>query len=146
MNWTDEDLARHKARMASVGRSSAKTAKFIADSLVRPRKRGRSRANTASGEVEKVWRDGILFDSLREADRWTELRLLEKAGEIVDLEHHRRWPLVVNNRLVCQYESDFSYEENGKLVVEDAKGHRTEVYKLKRKLFHAVYGFEIQEV
>lgn len=141
MNWTEEDLARHEARLR------AQTAGDL-PVIVRSKKKGRSRANTASGEVEKVYADGIRFDSKREADRWLELRLLEKAGEITDLERQRSFPLVVNNRLVCSYRSDFAYIEarEGKLVVEDAKGWRTEVYNLKRKLFHAVFGFEIREV
>lgn len=46
----------------------------------------------------------------------------------------------------CVYIADFEYRENGRLVVEDVKGVRTEAYKIKRKLMLWRYGIKIREV
>jgi hypothetical protein len=98
--------------------------------------------------------DGIVFASKWEAHRWTELRLEEKAGFVRKLERQRPFALVVNDLLVCQYVADFVYErlerfgagESWQRVVEDAKGFRTEKYRLKKKLMRACLGIEIHEV
>lgn len=98
--------------------------------------------------------DGIVFASKWEAHRWTELRLEEKAGLIRKLERQRPFALVVNERHVCDYVADFVYErlerfvsgESWQRVVEDAKGCRTETYRLKKKLMRACPGIEIHEV
>lgn len=92
--------------------------------------------------------DGILFSSGREARRYQELRALEKAGVIRGLELQPRYRLVVNGVEVCSYYADFQYEdlERRRTVVEDAKGVRTEVYKLKKRLMLACLGIEVEEV
>jgi len=90
--------------------------------------------------------DGHLFPSQHEADRYRELRALEQAGAIEDLRLQFRLPLEVQGVLIAHYVADFTYRENGHLVVQDAKGFRTEVYRLKRKLFEALYAMRIQEV
>jgi len=95
--------------------------------------------------------DGISFPSKKEAKRYGELRLLEKTGQITDLRLQRRWPLMVNGKQLktptgrgMVYVSDFDYIENDELVIEDAKGVRTDLYKLKRAIMQA-NGFEISE-
>lgn len=92
--------------------------------------------------------DGIRFASKREAFRYCELKLLERAGEIGKLELQPRYPLTVNGLHVCTYVADFAYVENStdRLVVEDAKGVRTRDFINKAKLFHALYGREVQIV
>ena len=85
--------------------------------------------------------DGILFDSKREAARYQELKILEKAGEIKDLV--RQPVFTLQEAFMCDgkkersitYRADFMYEENGRTIVEDVKGMKTDVYKIKRKLF-----------
>jgi hypothetical protein len=89
--------------------------------------------------------DGITFDSKKEAARYLQLKLLQKAGQIQDLELQPEYPMIVNNRKVCSYRADFRYTENGKNIVEDTKGIRTAMYRLKAKLFKALYGFDIYE-
>ena len=86
------------------------------------------------------------FASKKEARRYSDLVLLERAGQISDLRIKTRYPIVVNGVKVCDYEDDFSYVENGARVVEDAKGFRTPVYRLKVKLMRAVHGIAIKEV
>ncbi len=98
--------------------------------------------------------DGIRFDSKREAFRYMELKLLEKAGIIRDLEPHPKFPIhVAHHRCgeltqVCVYKADFRYREGprGLLKVEDVKGVCTPVYKLKKKMVEAQYGIQITEI
>lgn len=94
----------------------------------------------------KTERNGLKFDSRAEATRWDELVLLERAGVITNLRRQVRFPLHVNGELVCTYVADYVYvDENLDTIVEDKKGHRTQVYILKRKLMKAVHGIEIRE-
>jgi hypothetical protein len=91
---------------------------------------------------------GVRFDSQREATRAGELLYQVKAGAIRDLQIHPSFPIRVNDVLIGVYEADFRYVDaiTGKAVIEDAKGVRTPLYKLKKKLVEAIYGIEIQEV
>lgn len=93
----------------------------------------------------KVIVDGIPFDSQREASRYIILRLMEKAGGISDLKLQQWFVLAVNGRVVCRYKADFTYDRDGKMVVEDTKGYRTEIYRLKCKLMKIIHGIEILE-
>lgn len=96
----------------------------------------------------KVVVDGVTFASAREARRYDQLKLLQRAGVIRDLELQKRFPLRVNGNLVCTYICDFAYHDNvrGLGIVEDAKGFRTREYINKAKLFEAIHGFKIVEV
>lgn len=90
--------------------------------------------------------DGITFASKREAARYGELKLLERAGAIQNLRLQPRYVLHAGNGVkVCEYVADYEYLENGVLITEDCKGFRTEVYKLKSRHFKAEYGREIRE-
>lgn len=95
----------------------------------------------------KVEVDGLKFDSAKEAKRWKELQLLERAGQIYGLQRQCRYNLIVNGQKVCAYVADFTYNEGPQdaLVVEDCKGFLTPEYKLKRKLMKACYDIEIRE-
>lgn len=90
--------------------------------------------------------DGIRFASKREAARYRELKLLERAGAIVGLQLQPSYPLVINGMNCGRYVGDFAYLENRRLVIEDSKGFRTPVYRLKRKLMKAIHGIDIREV
>ena len=112
----------------------------------------------------KVEIDGQLFDSKREARRYQELKLLEKAGEISNLRRQVKYILipcqrepdeigprggVIKGKVIekeCSYFADFVYEENGETVVEDVKGIRTDVYMIKRKLMLYVHKIRIREM
>ena len=89
--------------------------------------------------------DGIKFQSKKEANRYCELKLLEKAKEIEELKLQPKFILQegfkkdgVTYRAIT-YVADFSYIQKGKLIVQDVKGVETEVFKLKRKLFEYKY-------
>ena len=97
--------------------------------------------------------DGITFDSKHEANRWCELKYMERAGLITDLRRQVKFELIpslcMNGKVVqrsVSYIADFVYWENGKRIVEDAKGCRTDVYKLKKKILRWQFGVEIKEV
>lgn len=95
--------------------------------------------------------DGIVFDSKKEAKRYGELKLLERAGKIYLLvlqpEYIIAAPCVVQGRKAParKYIADFSYIQDGKEVVEDCKGMRTEMYKFKRHLMKSIHGIDILE-
>lgn len=116
--------------------------------------------------AQKCVVDGITFDSRKEAARYQELRLLERAGKIRDLDRQVTFTLLraqygVENgkkkllERACAYRADFVYREprpsptgdpEWALVVEDVKGVRTEAYKIKRKLMLDRFGIRIREV
>lgn len=89
--------------------------------------------------------DGQTFDSAKEARRYTELKMLEKAGTIRGLRRQVVFDLEANGTLVCRYVADFLYHHGESEIVEDVKGVRTDVYRLKKKLMKACYGIEILE-
>lgn len=92
--------------------------------------------------------DGIRFDSRKEAARWVELRLLEKARLISGLRRQVKFDLAVNGVKVCAYYADFCYVENGVEIVEDVKSvaTMTPVFKIKAKLMRAVLGIQVRTV
>ena len=103
--------------------------------------------------------DGIIHDSQREATRWMELNILQRAGKIKNLNRQVKFVLIpkqveyvgkkvkVVEREVS-YIADFVYIDNEtmKTVVEDSKGVRTKDYIIKRKLLLWVHGIRIREV
>src|SRR4051812_49216783 len=92
--------------------------------------------------------DGIRFASKREAKRYQDLKLLERAKVIRDLELQPRFKIEVGGLLICTYVADFQYRvcTDNRLVVEDSKGVETAVFKLKRKLLKAVHGVSVETV
>ena len=115
---------------------------------------------------KKVEVDGIVFDSRKEAKRWLELSLFEKAGVISDLQRQVKFILIPAQRepdtvgarggikkgkvieKECAYIADFVYKDLtlNESVVEDTKGYRTKDYIIKRKLMLYVHGIRIKEV
>ena len=117
--------------------------------------------------AKKTMFNGIEFDSRKEARRYSELLLLQRAGAIRDLELQKKYVLIPaqyetyerygkkgqrlqdGQRLVekeCAYIADFVYKEDGKTIVEDTKGIKTKDYIIKRKLMLYVHGIRIKEV
>lgn len=119
-------------------------------------KRGSFPSTTRKYHNKIVELDGLKFDSKHEAERWCELKLLEKTGEVRDLKRQVKFELIPaqreNGRIVeraVKYVADFVYfDENGNLVVEDAKSPatRTDSYKLKKKMMLYFKGIAIKEV
>lgn len=89
------------------------------------------------------------YASKREAKRAAELKLMEKAGEISDLFEQVMFLLIPSQtgERPCKYIADFVYaDKSGARVVEDAKGFRDPVYRIKRKLMLKVHGIRIVEI
>lgn len=112
--------------------------------------------------------DGIIHDSMREANRWEQLLLLQRGNAIADLQRQVKYVLIPmqyetferygkdGNRLKdgkrlaereCAYIADFVYTDvaSGQTIVEDVKGVRTDVYKIKKKLMLWIHGIKIIE-
>jgi hypothetical protein len=90
--------------------------------------------------------DGITFDSKKEAKRYSELKILEKAGEISRLRSQPKYLLQPSYQngtkkiRAIHYIADFEYNNKYcETIVEDVKGMKTDVYKLKKKLFEYIY-------
>ena len=101
----------------------------------------------------KVTMNGVVYDSQKEANRWCELSLLQRAGKITNLQRQVKYELIPAQRIdgkvverACTYVADFVYEENGNTVVEDTKGFKTKDYIIKRKLMLYLKGIRIREI
>ena len=101
--------------------------------------------------AQKIEVDGLRFDSKKEAQRYQELKLMQRAGVITNLKVHPSFDFKVNDLLVCKYTADFSYSDHSMdpamHVVEDVKGVRKggawEKFRIKAKLFRALFGYDI---
>ena len=95
--------------------------------------------------AKKVKVDGIEFDSKKEANRYFELKMLERAGKIKELKLQPKFLLQDGferdgkKYRAIFYIADFEYIKDGKRIVEDVKGVRTQTYKLKKKMFLKKY-------
>lgn len=99
--------------------------------------------------------DGTSFDSQKEAHRYAELRILERARRITNLRRQVRYVLLPAQRdesgkvleHECAYIADFVYYDFalGREIVEDCKGYKTDVYKLKKKMLLYFHGIQITE-
>lgn len=117
---------------------------------------------------KKITADGQVFDSKKEYKRFCELSLLERAGEITNLQKQVPYLLIPEQRAPSTevykkgsragqpkpgpvlerrvvYIADFVYQQNGETVVEDTKGIKTKEYIIKRKLLLYRYGIRIKE-
>ena len=103
---------------------------------------------------KKVIVNGHKFDSIKEANYYNQLRLLQRAGLIRDLELQKTFILQpsfkLNNKTRRQitYKADFTYfsNEDNKIHVIDVKGFKTDVYNIKKKMFEYKYEIEIEEL
>lgn len=100
--------------------------------------------------------EGHVFDSKAELARWETLKLLQRAGEIGELQRQQQFPLAFNGRPIkirskgfpngrpCVYTVDFSYiDETGRPVYEEFKGFDNPEARLRRAVVEALYGIEI---
>lgn len=96
----------------------------------------------------KVEVDGIIFDSGKEAGRYCQLRLMERAGIIQDLQLQVEYELNPGGTYSLKYIADFVYSivTSGEQVVEDVKGFRTKEYKKKKRLMKKIHRIEIHEI
>lgn len=99
------------------------------------------------GAEQAVGPNGVVYPSRKQARRATELHLLQRCGAISELREEVLYELIPKQEgeRACSYRADFVYVENGETVVEDTKGYKQEVYRLKRKLMKFVHGITIRE-
>lgn len=100
--------------------------------------------------------DGIVFDSMKEANRWDHLRLLLRAGKIKDLQRQVKFVLIPKQlddrgktvERECAYIADFTYTdtETGEYIVEDTKGIKTKDFIIKRKLMLWVHKIQVKVI
>jgi hypothetical protein len=98
---------------------------------------------------KKVMIDGILFDSKREGDYYAELKLREKAGEVVGVEMQRPFALLGSTGLLmATYKADFCFWDNvaDRFRCIDVKGFATKEFKLKRKMMKGLLGIDVEIV
>lgn len=104
---------------------------------------------------KKVTLGDMTFDSKKEANRWVELAIMQKNGEITDLDTQVVFELIPAQRdpvtkkvleRAVHYVADFVYYRGNERVVEDTKGFKTPEYIIKRKLMLWVHGIRIQEI
>lgn len=95
--------------------------------------------------------DNMVFDSIIEKDRYLELKLLLRAGEISELKIHPRYEVDMMGKHLCFYSADFSYWDvrNDVGVVEDVKSKATQkdpYYRLRKKAAELYYSMKVTEV
>ena len=124
-DWTLEDIKKHNARISKT--------EHIADV-------GKEKSKYNNHKVEV---DGIKFDSQKEADYYCELKLRLQAGEIKAFCRQAEFILAPNLR----YKADFIvFNTNLPVEVIDVKGFKTDVYKVKKKVFEDKFNLRIKEV
>lgn len=100
---------------------------------------------------KKVIIDGIPFPSQKEGNRYLQLKKLQEEGIISDLRLQVPFiliePFTLNGKKYrkMEYVADFVYTKDGEQIVEDTKGYRTEIYKIKKKLMAYLYHIQIKE-
>lgn len=117
-------------------------------------KRFRPRTDNKFGAIRHD-ADGYKFASKKERDRYLQLRILERAGEIQNLEVHPEFPLVIDGEPVLSWSADgryrrplkaimdFAYFQDGRRVVEDTKGMDTPLSRLKRAIVEHTYRVRV---
>ncbi len=114
--------------------------------ILQPKRSKYNVDHSAAGKAKRTL-DGVVYDSIAEMNYAAELAIMARAGKIHRVDRQWSVPLRVKDRLVCNMKIDFRViYPDGKLAYIDVKGHVTPEWRLKAKLFHAIYGYEIVEV
>lgn len=128
------------------------TERMSAAQLLAEQSKPKRQQNAAGRNAKRHFAHGIWFDSKKEARRWGELLLMQRAGQITGL--RRQCPIILQGRdgpiLTATgremiYRADFVYIEAGEEVVEDAKGHPSDIYLIKKAIL-AAQGVKVREV
>lgn len=148
IRWTEEGLAEYQRRTERLARGKA-PAPAADKSDPAPKK--------SKYKSKKVERDGVTYDSSKEAARALVLERMAATGEISDLRRQVafvlapavRFPDEVRMKPAIRYFADFVYVQNGTTVIEDVKSTPTkkkESYRLKKHLLATVHGLFIKEI
>lgn len=98
--------------------------------------------------AKRVFIDGMWFDSTKEGRRYATLKIMQRAGEITQLEVHPKYVLTVNGQKLGTYTPDFRYRRGEQTVVEDVKGGptATPLFRWKAKHLAAEHGVTVETV
>jgi len=140
--------AEHVAQLTSGMPAGAVMVRNIAGAEVKRSKMGNTRVTLETGEK---------FDSKAEHARWQALKVLEAAGKITNLRTQEVFVLVAGAVIVTpegsrkkppiRYVADFTYTGiDGSKVVEDVKGFKTAMYKIKQHMMKSLLGIDIVEI
>lgn len=103
--------------------------------------------NKSKYRNQKVTYNGFEYDSKKEAKRAADLDLLIKAGEVESWERQPSFDFVLNGQKICTYIADFRVTyPDGAVEIEDVKGVKTAVYRIKKKMMKAFYGIDVKEL
>ncbi|MCS0459513.1 DUF1064 domain-containing protein [Rhizobium favelukesii] len=97
--------------------------------------------------AKKTVVDGITFDSKREAEVYSDLKLLERAGRISGFECQRKFNLIVNDEIIGVYRADFCFidhDQDGRFRTIDVKGVVTRDFKRVQKIIKAIYSIDVE--
>lgn len=130
---------------STVASLNAEVIRMLKEPIQKPAEKSKKPSKYGNSKTEV---DGIRFDSVKEAKRYVELKLLLKAGEIAFLKMQQPYELNPGGTHSLVYVSDFEYTVSvtGEKVVEDVKGFRTREYLKKRRLMKKVHGIKITEI
>ena len=137
----------------------AETAKRFAKEVAQEKEEGKTKLRNKKCPGFLMDGTQVMFDSQRERDRYGELALMAKAGQISDLRYQVKYELIPpqvrddgTKERGISYTADFVYEQDGKTVVEDSKGYRNPAsatyakFVMKRKLMLYIHGITVMEV
>lgn len=138
-DWTEEDVIKHNKKI----RQLTDLGKVNLEDFMCKLKNNTAEHKKSKYGANKVEIDGIKFDSQKEADYYSELKLRLAAGEIKGFCRQAEFVLAKNTR----YKADFIvFNNDGTSEIIDVKGFKTDVYKLKKKLFEDKFNLKIMEV
>ena len=119
--------------------------RFLQDNVDKKKNNNRFKVSP----IEERTLGGIVFASKKEMKRYAELRLLERAGEVQDLELQPEFRVSINGEHFCTYTADFSYIEKGQRVIEELKSTGTAkdaAYRLRKKAAELFYGIKVRVI
>lgn len=140
-DWTVEDVLKHNARVKGV--TDIGKINNVEDLKATMTTNNATKNKKSKYGADKVEIDGIKFDSQKEADYYCELKIRLAAGDIKGFCRQAEFILANNTR----YKADFIiFNTDDTSEIIDVKGFKTDVYKLKKKLFEDKFNLKIKEV
>ena len=119
--------------------------RFLQDNVDKKKNNNRFKVSP----VEERTLGGIVFSSKKEMKRYAELQLLQRAGEVQDLELQPEFRVSINDQHFCTYTADFAYTEKGERVIEELKSTGTAkdaAYRLRKKAAELFYGIKVKVI
>lgn len=119
--------------------------RFYQDNIDKKNKKNRFNVSP----VEERTLGGVVFASKKEMKRYAELQLLQRAGEVQDLELQPEFRVSINDQHFCTYTADFAYTEKGQRVIEELKSTGTAkdaAYRLRKKAAELFYGIKVKVI